>query len=101
MPRVSVQNKFNTPKYRLVVRISNRYVLCQITWATIKGDQVLCTATSKELPEKYSLPGKFGLKNWAACYATGRPPHLSIAAFSRERAPQIIRPNLTRFPHAR
>ena len=81
-----MQNKFNTPKYRLVVRISNRYVLCQITWATIKGDQVLCTATSKELPEKYSLPGKFGLKNWAACYATGRPPHLSIAALSRERA---------------
>ncbi|KAJ1472694.1 hypothetical protein T484DRAFT_1974754 [Baffinella frigidus] len=65
------KNKFNTPKYRLVVRLSNRYVMCQITWATIKGDQVLCTATSKELPEKYGLPGKFGLKNWAACYATG------------------------------
>jgi large subunit ribosomal protein L5e len=65
------KNKFNTPKYRLVVRISNRYVYCQIAWATIKGDQILCQASSKELPAKYGLPGAIGLKNWTAAYATG------------------------------
>lgn len=64
------KTKFNTPKYRLVVRISNRYVLCQIISSTIKGDKVLTQATSKELV-KYGLPGTFGLKNWTACYATG------------------------------
>mmetsp|Transcript_12581 Transcript_12581/g.25018 ORF Transcript_12581/g.25018 Transcript_12581/m.25018 type:complete len:295 (+) Transcript_12581:78-962(+) len=65
------KNKFNTPKYRMVVRISNRYVYCQIAWATIKGDRILACANSKELPDKYGLPGYFGLKNWTACYATG------------------------------
>jgi len=66
------RNKFNTPKYRMVVRISNRYCYTQIAWATLKGDRILCQATSQELP-KYGLPGDegFGLKNWTACYATG------------------------------
>jgi large subunit ribosomal protein L5e len=65
------KNKFNTPKYRMVVRISKRYVYTQITWATLKGDCILCQATSMELPKKYGLPADFGLKNWTACYATG------------------------------
>lgn len=65
------KNKFNTPKYRMVVRISNRYVYCQIAWATIQGDKILCCANSKELADKYGMPGYFGLKNWTACYATG------------------------------
>jgi len=66
------KNKFNTPKYRMVVRISNRYCYTQIAWATLKGDRILCQATSQELV-KYGLPGEegFGLKNWTACYATG------------------------------
>lgn len=64
------KNKFNTPKYRMIVRISNRYVTCQIAHATIKGDMILSQAHSKELL-KYGLPGNFGLKNWTACYATG------------------------------
>eukprot|EP00281_Chroomonas_sp_CCMP1168_P025952 CAMPEP_0206228222 /NCGR_PEP_ID=MMETSP0047_2-20121206/9055_1 /ASSEMBLY_ACC=CAM_ASM_000192 /TAXON_ID=195065 /ORGANISM="Chroomonas mesostigmatica_cf, Strain CCMP1168" /LENGTH=295 /DNA_ID=CAMNT_0053651453 /DNA_START=80 /DNA_END=967 /DNA_ORIENTATION=- len=64
------KNKFNTPKYRMIVRTSNRYVLCQIAHSTIKGDHILCQAHSKELL-KYGLPGNFGLKNWTACYATG------------------------------
>jgi large subunit ribosomal protein L5e len=65
------KNKFNTPKYRMIVRISNRYVLCQIATATIAGDKIICQAHSKELGIKYGLPGNFGTKNWAACYATG------------------------------
>jgi len=64
------KNKFNTPKYRMVVRLSNRYCYTQIVWATLKGDKILCQATSMEL-QKYGLPGDFGLKNWTACYATG------------------------------
>ncbi|EKX30868.1 large subunit ribosomal protein L5e, cytoplasmic [Guillardia theta CCMP2712] len=65
------KNKFNTPKYRMIVRTSNRYVYCQIAWATTKGDRILAAACSKELPLKYGLPGAVGLKNWTACYATG------------------------------
>ena len=65
------KHKYNTPKYRMVVRISNRYVYCQIAWATLKGDRILCQATSKELHSTYGLPAPFGLKNWTACYATG------------------------------
>ena len=64
------KNKFNTPKYRMIVRVSNRYVTCQIAHSTIKGDMILCQAHSKELL-KLGLPGQFGLKNWTACYATG------------------------------
>jgi len=64
------KTKFNTPKYRMVVRVSNRYCLCQIASSTIKGDKILAQAHSKELV-KYGLPGSFGLKNWTACYATG------------------------------
>mmetsp|Transcript_3547 Transcript_3547/g.7309 ORF Transcript_3547/g.7309 Transcript_3547/m.7309 type:complete len:295 (-) Transcript_3547:60-944(-) len=65
------KDKHNTPKYRMIVRLSNRYVYCQIAWATIKGDRILACANSKELADKYDLPGYFGLKNWTACYATG------------------------------
>jgi len=61
-------NKFNTPKYRLVARITNKRVICQIVYATILGDRVLCQATSPEL-EKFGVPG--GYTNYAACYATG------------------------------
>jgi large subunit ribosomal protein L5e len=64
------KNKYNTPKYRMIVRVSNRYVTCQIAHSTITGDMILSQAHSKELL-KYGLPGKFGLKNWTACYATG------------------------------
>ena len=60
----------STPKYRLIVRISNRYVLTQIAYSTIKGDKIFAQAHSKELV-KYGLPGSFGLKNWTATYATG------------------------------
>ncbi|CAM9423540.1 unnamed protein product [Chrysoparadoxa australica] len=62
------KNKYNSPKYRLVVRFSNKYVLCQIIYATIEGDKVLCQASSRELP-RYGIPT--GLKNYAAAYCTG------------------------------
>lgn len=62
------KNKYNSPKYRLVVRITNTKVICQIAYAEIDGDKVLAQATSAELP-RYGM--KVGLKNYAAAYATG------------------------------
>jgi large subunit ribosomal protein L5e len=50
------------------VRFSNRYVICQIIYAEINGDKVLCSASSKEL-HKYGLTT--GLKNYSAAYCTG------------------------------
>jgi len=62
------KNKYQSPKYRVVVRFSNRFVICQVVYAEINGDKVLCSASSKELA-KYGLTT--GLKNYAAAYATG------------------------------
>lgn len=62
------KNKYNAPKYRLVVRFSNKFVTVQIVSAKIQGDSVLTFASSKELP-RYGI--KHGLSNWAAAYATG------------------------------
>jgi len=62
------KSKYNTPKYRFVVRITCSRVICQVIYATIQGDRVLCAADSREL-KKYGLEA--GLTNYAACYATG------------------------------
>lgn len=62
------KNKYNTPKYRFVVRFTNSNVICQIAYATIAGDVVVAQAQSKELT-KYGI--KFGFTNYAAAYATG------------------------------
>lgn len=48
------KNKYNTPKYRLIVRLSNRDITCQIAYARIEGDHVCCAAYSHELP-KYGV----------------------------------------------
>jgi large subunit ribosomal protein L5e len=62
------KNKYNSPKYRFVVRITNTDVITQIIYAKISGDIVLTAAYSHELP-KYGI--KLGLTNYAAAYATG------------------------------
>lgn len=62
------KNKYNAPKYRLVVRFTNRDVICQIVSSEIVGDKVFSAAYSHELP-RYGI--KHGLTNWAAAYATG------------------------------
>ena len=43
-------------------------MICQVIYATIKGDVTICAAYSHELP-KYGM--KAGLTNYAATYATG------------------------------
>ncbi|KAI9840946.1 MAG: 60S ribosomal protein L5 [Thelocarpon superellum] len=62
------KNKYNAPKYRLVVRFTNRDIIVQIVTSEITGDKVFCAAYSHEL-KKYGV--EHGLTNWAAAYATG------------------------------
>ncbi|KAJ3354769.1 60S ribosomal protein L5 [Entophlyctis luteolus] len=62
------KNKYNSPKYRLVVRITNKDIIAQIVYAKIQGDVVLSSAYSHELP-RYGV--KVGLTNWSAAYCTG------------------------------
>ncbi|KRX13844.1 60S ribosomal protein L5 [Trichinella nelsoni] len=65
---VQDKNKYNTPKYRLIVRITNKDIVAQIAYAKIGGDVVVTAAYSHELP-KYGI--KLGLTNYAAAYCTG------------------------------
>lgn len=62
------KNKYNTRKYRLIVRMSNQAITCQVAYATILGDKIVAAATSKEL-SKYGVVA--GYKNYAAAYCTG------------------------------
>lgn len=62
------KNKYASPKYRFVVRRTNTKILCQIIFATIRGDKLLCQAGSHEL-KAYGLTA--GLTNYAAAYCTG------------------------------
>ena len=62
------KNKYNTPKYRFVVRFSNKEVVAQIIYATLAGDVVMSSAYSHELP-RYGL--EVGHTNYAAAYCTG------------------------------
>ncbi|GAP84523.1 putative 60S ribosomal protein L5 [Rosellinia necatrix] len=62
------KNKYNAPKYRLVVRFTNRDIIMQIVTSEISGDKVFASAYSHEL-KAYGI--NHGLTNWAAAYATG------------------------------
>ena len=62
------KNKYNTPKYRLIVRRTNTKIIVQVASSTIDGDLVRAQAMSSEL-KKYGVSA--GLTNYSACYATG------------------------------
>jgi len=62
------KNKYQTPKYRFVVRFTNKDVICQIFAADLTHDICIAAAYSHELA-RYGI--KFGLTNYAAAYATG------------------------------
>merc|ERR1711907_131047 len=64
------KNKYFTPKFRLVVRFTNRDIIAQIVSAKIVGDEGLTSAYAHEL-QKFGMPGKLGLTNYAASYCTG------------------------------
>ena len=65
---VQDKNKYNTPKYRMIVRFTNKDVVCQVAYARIQGDVVICSAYAHELP-RYGV--KVGLTNYSAAYCTG------------------------------
>ena len=59
-------------KQRLVVRLSNRYVVGQIVSSEIAQDKVIYSANSKELLQKgWPESDKGRLKNLSAAYLTG------------------------------
>jgi len=62
------KNKYNAPKYRLVVRFTNRDIIMQIVTSEITGDKVFCAAYAHEL-KRYGVT--HGLTNWAAAYCVG------------------------------
>lgn len=62
------KTKYGAPKYRLVVRMTNKDVIAQIVHAEVSGDKVLMAAYAHELPA-FGL--SHGLANYAAAYATG------------------------------
>ena len=62
------KNKYNTAKWRFVVRRKNQKIICQVVWSTIDGDKVKCQADSSEL-KKWGVTA--GLTNFSAAYATG------------------------------
>jgi large subunit ribosomal protein L5e len=62
------KNKYNAPKYRMVVRFTNRDIITQIVSSEITGDKVFAAAYAHEL-RAYGV--NHGLTNWAAAYCTG------------------------------
>jgi len=62
------KNKYNTPKWRFVVRRTNAQIQCKVVYSTILGDRVKVEANSQEL-KKFGLTA--GLTNYAASYCTG------------------------------
>jgi large subunit ribosomal protein L5e len=62
------KNKYNTPKYRLVIRFTNKDIIAQIIFARIAGDVVVTSANARELP-RYGVA--LGLTNYSAAYCTG------------------------------
>jgi len=65
---VQAKNLYHEPKYRMIVRFTNKDVITQIANAKIEGDHILCAAYAHELP-RYGV--KVGLTNYAAAYCTG------------------------------
>jgi large subunit ribosomal protein L5e len=62
------KNKYNAPKYRMVVRFTNKDIITQIVTSEVSGDKVFAAAYAHEL-KAYGI--EHGLTNWAAAYATG------------------------------
>ena len=62
------KNKYDSKKYRLVVRKTCSKIICQIIFSTMTGDRVLCAAESAEL-KAHGLTA--GLTNYSAAYCTG------------------------------
>jgi len=62
------KNKYDSKKYRLVVRRTCTKIITQIIYSTMTGDRVLCAADSTEL-KNHGVTA--GLTNYPAAYCTG------------------------------
>ena len=62
------KNKYDSKKYRLVVRRTCSKIITQVIYSTMTGDRVLCSADSSEL-KHHGLTA--GLTNYSAAYCTG------------------------------
>lgn len=62
------KRKFNSPKYRIVVRISKNNIICQFVSSNMEGDKVINASYSKKL-SKFGI--LFGLTNFPSAYACG------------------------------
>jgi len=62
------KNKYDSKKYRLVVRRTCSKVICQIIYSTMTGDKVLCSSDSAEL-KTHGVTA--GLTNYSAHYCAG------------------------------
>jgi large subunit ribosomal protein L5e len=62
------KNKYKTPKYRFVVRITNKDIIAQIFSSDLTHDVCLASAYAHEL-KRFGIA--LGLTNYAAAYATG------------------------------
>uniref|UniRef100_G1Q087 Large ribosomal subunit protein uL18 C-terminal eukaryotes domain-containing protein n=1 Tax=Myotis lucifugus TaxID=59463 RepID=G1Q087_MYOLU len=61
------KNTYNTPKYRMIVCVSNKNSICQIPYARIEGDKIVCVAYAHG--PKYGV--QVGLTSYAAAHCTG------------------------------
>jgi large subunit ribosomal protein L5e len=62
------KNKYKTPKYRFVVRFTNKDITCQIFSSDLDHDVCIAAAYAHEL-QRFGV--KVGLTNYAAAYCTG------------------------------
>jgi large subunit ribosomal protein L5e len=62
------KNKYASPKYRFVVRITNKDIICQVFSSDLTHDVCVASAYSHEL-DRYGV--KVGLTNYSAAYCTG------------------------------
>jgi len=62
------KNKYQSPKYRFVVRFTNSDIICQIFSTDLDHDHCVAAAYAHEL-KRYGL--KVGFTNYAGAYATG------------------------------
>jgi len=65
---MQAKNKYDSKKYRLVVRRTNSRIICQVIYSTMDHDHVMCSADSNEL-KHHGLTA--GLTNYPAAYCTG------------------------------
>ncbi|GIY39166.1 60S ribosomal protein L5 [Caerostris extrusa] len=59
---VQDKNKYNTPKYRMIVRKTNTDIITQIAYARVEGDVIVASAYSHEItPCKKIIKKKLGM----------------------------------------